>query len=268
MGTKLNENYGDKIFCQEMDDEMHRLELVSETYDFISQHQISALITQPDMRCLDIGSGSGSMAEWLSKQPNVKEVVALDRFTHLLEARLPVSEKLHIVQHDLNDDNYFGEFDLINIRFVLMHLRDRANLLKKISAWLKPGGWLVVSDIIAISPDEVDDHLYRKIMSAMWLVLNNSIGTDKYWSHELKSQFQSLGLSNITNEVYLPAVSKGSPMAEFWCLTWRAMHERLLEMSDLDDQTLTDAENSLIQGEMLALSPGMMVCIGQKQGGA
>lgn len=264
MNTKLNENYGDKIFCQEMADEMYRLELVSKTYDFISQRQISSLITQPGTRCLDIGSGSGSMAEWLSKQANVKEVTALDRFVHLLESKLSVSEKLHIVQHDLNDDDYSGEFDVINIRFVLMHLRDRQSLLKKISKWLKPGGWLIVSDIIDISPAEVDDPLYRKIMSTMWQVLINSIGTDKNWSHQLNSQFQSLGLKNITNEIYLPPISKGSPMAEFWYLTWRAMHDRLLEMSDLDDRTLTDAENRLIQGKMVALSPGMMTCMGQK----
>lgn len=261
---KLNENYGDKIFCQEMADEMYRLDLVSKTYDFISQRQISALITQPGTRCLDIGSGSGSMAEWLSIQPNVKEVIALDRFVHLLETRLPVTDKLQIVQHDLNDDDYFGEFDLINVRFVLMHLRDREHLLKKISTWLKPGGWLIVSDIIQVSLQEVDDPLYRKVMSAMWQALINSIGTDKYWSHELNSQFQSLGLKNITIEAYMPPVSKGSPMAEFWCLTWRAMHDRLLEISDLDDRTLTEAENRLIQGSMIALSPGMMTCIGQK----
>jgi 2-polyprenyl-3-methyl-5-hydroxy-6-metoxy-1,4-benzoquinol methylase len=264
MNAKLNENYGDKIFSQEMADEMNRLTLISETYDFMSQRQISALIAQPGTRCLDIGSGTGSMAEWLSIQPNVKEVVALDRFVHFLEARLSVSERLHIVQHDLNDDDYYGEFDLIHIRFVLMHLRNRENLLKKISTWLKPGGWLVVSDFIHVSLQEVDDPLFLKVISAMWQALINSIGTDKYWSHELNSQFQSLGLKNISTEVYLPSISKGAPMAEFWCLTWRSMRDRLLEISELDDQTLTVAENRLIQDGMNALSPGMMTCIGQK----
>ncbi|WP_019211974.1 class I SAM-dependent methyltransferase [Yersinia massiliensis] len=259
-----DENYGDTLFCQEIADEMYRLELVSKTYDFISQRQISTLITQPDMRCLDIGSGTGSMAKWLSEQPKVKEVVALDRFVNLLEKKLTISEKLHIVQHDLNSDDYTGEFDLINIRFVLMHLRDREKILNKISSWLKPSGWLIVSDVIDLSPEEVDDPLYRKIMSTMWQVLIDSIGTDKNWSHKLNLQFQYLGYRNITNEVYLPPISKDSPMAEFWCLTWRAMHDRLLEMSDLDERTLTDAENRLIQGEMVALSPGMMTCIGQK----
>lgn len=265
MNTERNENYGDKIFCQEMADEMYRLELVSKTYDFISQRQISALLTQPSMRCLDIGAGSGSIVDWLSKQPNVKEIIALDRFIGLLETKLPVSEKLQIVQFDLNDDkDDLGEFDLINVRFVLMHLRDRKNILKKISRWLKPNGWLVVSDIIDISPETVDDPLYRKVMSVMWQVLINSIGTDKNWSQTLNAQFQSLGFKNLTNEVYLPPVSEGSPMAEFWYLTWRAMHDRLLEMSDLDELTLTRAENQLIQGKMVALSPGMMTCIGQK----
>ncbi|TQI80519.1 methyltransferase family protein [Serratia fonticola] len=261
---KLNENYGDRIFCHEMADEMHRLTLISNAYDFISQRQISALITQPGTRCLDIGSGTGSIAEWLSMQPNVQEVVALDRFVHLLERRLTVSQRLQIVQHDLNDDDYYGEFDLIHIRFVLMHLRNREDLLKKISKWLKPGGWLVVSDSIHISLQEIDDPLFQKVMSTMWQALINSIGSDEYWSHELQSQFQSLGLKNISVEAYLPSVGKGTPMAEFWCLTWQAMRDRMLETGDLDDKTLKAAEKRLMQEGMIALSSGMMTCIGQK----
>lgn len=264
MNSKLNENYGDNIFCQEQADEMYRLQLVAETYDFISQRQLSALLTHPDLRCLDIGSGSGSIAEWLTKQSNVKEVVALDRFTHLLEERIGGLDKLQIVQHDLNNDDFTGNFDIINIRFVLMHLRNRNDILKKVITWLNPGGWIVVSDIFDFPQNELNDPLYQKIMSTMWQVLIRTIGTDRNWSITINSKLKSFGLRNINNEVYLPNVSKGSPMAEFWSLTWHAMRAPLLEMSDLSESILADAENRLRQGDMVALSPGIMTCIGQK----
>jgi len=265
MSMNLNENYGDQLFCQEMADEMYRLDLISQTYDFISQRQLSALMVKRGLSCLDIGSGNGSLAEWLTKQDNVTEVIALDRFTHSLEKRLAGVGKLKIVQHDLNNDDFSGEFDIINIRFVLMHLRNRVNILNKISEWLKPGGWLIVSDIIDISPNGLENQLYRKVMLAMWDVLINTIGTDKLWSHSLTTHLHQLHLQNISNEIFLPSINKNSPMAKFWYLTWRAMHERLIKMSDLNEATLASAEMQLADGDMITLSPGMMTCIGQKK---
>lgn len=259
------ENYGDEVFCQEMADEMYRLELVSKTYDFVSQRQIKSLNLKENCRCLDIGSGSGSMAAWLAKQPGISEVIALDRYVSLLKTRLQTSSRLKIIQLDINDDdNSLDQFDFINVRFVFMHLRQRAELLKKIAGWVKPGGWLVVSDIIDISPEQADDPLYHKVMSTMWNVLIETIGTDKNWSHSLNNRFKTLGFTDIQSEVYLPSVGKGSLMAEFWYLTWKQIHDRLIEMGDLDDETLTKAEKALIHGDVVALSPGMFTCIGRK----
>jgi hypothetical protein len=102
-------------------------------------------------------------------------------------------------------------------------------------------------------------------MLAMWEVLINTIGTDKFWSHSLTTHFQRLNLQNISNEIFLPSINKNSSMAKFWYLTWRAMHARLIEMSDINEATLASAEMQLADGVMITLSPGMMTCIGQKK---
>lgn len=264
MNKIIKEAYGDNLFCQEIDDEMHRLDLVSQAYDFMTRRQLASVMYKSDLQCLDIGSGNGSVALWLTQQDRVSEVTALDRFTHALKVRLNGLEKLRIIESDLNDDNFSGQFDIINVRFVLMHLRNRDQILKKITSWLKPGGWLVVSDIIDLSPNRLDDELYRNIMSVMWNVLIETIGTDKNWSLSLSEHYRSLELQNIKQEIYLPPVNEGAPMAEFWALTWRAMHDRLISFGKIEESTLTEVEKKLLRGEILALSPGMMTCTGQK----
>lgn len=214
----MKENYGQRVFRQDTLEEMHRLELVSKTYDFLTEKQLSQIITRPGMRCLDIGSGSGSMVKWMSEQPNVSEVVAVDHLVDLLEEIFIHSDKVKIIKHDINEVMDIDKFDVINIRFVLMHLRDRKRILKDISKLLKKGGWLVVSDI-TVPLEDPEEPLFHQVMSVMWDVLIDSIGTDIHWSKSLKSQFNSLGMVNIKEEVFFPPISGDAPMSEFWYLT-------------------------------------------------
>lgn len=259
------ENYG-KVFNLNKVDEMYRIDLVSQTYDFISRQQLKSLNLNKDARCVDIGAGTGSMALWLSDQPEYAngEIIAMDRFVKMLKKRVVPSHNLKIIQHDITNNEYFGQFDLVNIRFVLMHLKDRVEILNKISSWVKPGGWLVVSDIIDLTTKQSDNPLYKSVMTTMWDTLIKTIGTDKDWCHTLISQFKSLGFNNIKNEVYLPPISKNSPMSEFWYLTWKDLHKSLIEVGNLEPDILEQAENDLINGEVTALSPGMYTCMGQK----
>ncbi|MCD8029555.1 MAG: class I SAM-dependent methyltransferase [Bacteroides sp.] len=263
-----NTTYGDEIFCQDRTDEMYRLELVSKTYDFISQQQLNSLPLPSDARCIDIGSGTGSIVAWLSQHPGLKdgEIVAMDQYVNLLKERLPESDNIKIIQHDItcDDPSLVGQFDLVNIRFVLMHLRERAEILKRITSWVKPGGWLVISDIIDLTPPEMEDHLYQYIMSVMWDVLINFLGTDKNWSRSLQSRFKELGLQHIRSEIYLPPISKGAPMSEFWYLTWQEMRDHLIGAGRLTPAVLEQAQKALLNGEAGTLSPGMLTCIGQK----
>lgn len=260
----MKEKYGQHVFRQDNIKEIHRLELVSKTYDFFSKRQLSKIISRPGMRCLDIGSGSGSMVEWMAEQPNVCEVVAVDHLVELLKEKFIDSDKIKVIQHDINEVLDIEKFDVITVRFVLMHLRERKRILKEISKLLKPGGWLVVSDIIAPSEDP-EEPLFHQLMSVMWGVLNNSIGTDVNWSRSLKSQFKLLGINNIKEEVFFPPISGDAPMSEFWYLTLNDLRNYILQGSILEEHVLDEVLTKLKNGELITLSPGMLTCIGQSR---
>lgn len=264
MSDNMKENYGQHVFRQDNVKEMYRLELVSKTYDFLTEKQLSKVISRPGMRCLDIGSGSGSMVNWMSQHPHVSEVVAVDQLIDLITEKFKDFDNVTIIQHDINEAMDIGTFDVINIRFVLMHLRERERILSDLSKLLKPGGWLIVSDIIS-PPEDVEEPLFNQVISMMWKVLIKSIGTDVSWSQSLKAQFKSLAMVNIKEEVFFPSLSGGEPMNEFWYLTLSDLKDHMLQDGNLEEQIFDKMLTKLKNGSFTTLSPGMLTCIGQNR---
>ncbi|MER7734779.1 class I SAM-dependent methyltransferase [Streptomyces erythrochromogenes] len=81
--------------------------------------------------CLDVGAGTGSLSGWLvSVTASVGQVTAVDRdarFLGHLSAR-----GARVVEADITDPGFEpGRFDLVHARFVLMHLHDREEVLRR-----------------------------------------------------------------------------------------------------------------------------------------
>ena len=95
--------------------------------------------------CLEIGAGAGSIALWMAEAVTPDgRVVATDIDVRHLAVRAP---NLEILRHDVAVDPLPpAAFDLIHARLVLMHLPDSGAVMARMTAALKPGGWLLVED--------------------------------------------------------------------------------------------------------------------------
>ena len=95
-------------------------------------------------RCLDIGAGAGSVAEWLADRVGATgHVTATDVKPQYLSAR----DNLTVLSHDIGTDPVpAGEYDLIHARMVFVHLPNREQVLARLVPALRPGGLLVLSD--------------------------------------------------------------------------------------------------------------------------
>lgn len=71
----MKEYYGLNAFHQDKLKEMNLLQRVSEMYDFIIEKQHSKVEFGPVMRGLGIGSGSGSMVNWMPQQIYINRIV-------------------------------------------------------------------------------------------------------------------------------------------------------------------------------------------------
>ena len=131
-------------------DELRRLHCPD---DRIERTLIEALAGKPPGQMLDIGTGSGRMAELFAD--NASSIVALDKsFAMLRVARAKLqhlpAEQVQLVQGDFASLPFAdGQFDTVMIHQVLHFAQDPALALAEAARVLSPGGRVVVVDFAA-----------------------------------------------------------------------------------------------------------------------
>ncbi len=118
-----------------------------ETFRFLERLNI-----QPGWQCLDIGAGTGGVAEWLADRVGDKGMVTATDIdiSFLKEKRRP---NLKVLEHNIIQDPLQDAYDLIHARDVLMHLPEKDKIISKLVAALKPGGFLVIDDMAVFATD-------------------------------------------------------------------------------------------------------------------
>lgn len=128
-------------------------------HDFIRDCHAS----QPDplpagarLRYLDIGCGGGIFAESAARMPAAASVTAIDPSPEVLAvakaharrdpALSPKLTYLHSSVEELPTDQQ-RRFDVVSLFEVVEHVTDPAAFLERCGAFVKPGGWLVMSTI-------------------------------------------------------------------------------------------------------------------------
>jgi SAM-dependent methyltransferase len=123
-----------------------RFDGLERTLDPISIGHLSRVGVGAGARCLEIGTGGGSIARWLAARVGPEgHVVAVDLDTRWFEhdgsPQLEVRQ-LDVVTGPIPD----GPWDVIHERLVLQHVPARLAVLDELVARLAPGGWLVLED--------------------------------------------------------------------------------------------------------------------------
>jgi len=101
------------------------------------------------MRVLDLGCGWGSLTFWLAERLPGSRIVAvsnsrLQREVIEQEAHRRGCERIEVVTADVNVFAPGGRFDRILSVELLEHARNYPELLRRLGAWLAPGGKLFV----------------------------------------------------------------------------------------------------------------------------
>ena len=123
-----------------------RFDGLERTLDHVSIGHLTRVGVNPGVRCLEIGTGGGSIARWLAARVGpTGRVMAVDLdtqwFRHDGSPQLEV-QQFDVVAGPIPD----GPWDLIHERLVLQHIPARLDVLDQLVARLAPGGWLVVED--------------------------------------------------------------------------------------------------------------------------
>jgi SAM-dependent methyltransferase len=182
--------------------------------DPITRRHLAQTGLGPGWSCWELGAGGGSVARWLSEQVGPDgDVLATDVNVDWMTAQEPAN--LTVRRHDaVNEPIPEAAYDLIHARLVLLHLPERIELIGRLVAALKVGGWLVLEEfdeILAPCPDasSESERLFNKVMAATRDLLRRS-GADLAYGRRLPRLLSEHGLASVGGEGHVTYLTGGS----------------------------------------------------------
>ena len=249
------------IFDNAAEETESRFGSLATIYDGVTFSHLRRRGIGPGWKCLEVGGGNGSIADWMSKQVGRNgQVVATDLDTRYL--KLLNHPHVEVRTHDVVlDPLEVDHFDLVHTRLVLIHVSDREQALRRLIASTKPGGWLVVEEFDATWMG--DDVL--PTYNAMHKVMRKR-GGDPGFGKELPSKLKGLGLQDMGNSGYVFQWRGGSEFSRLLRANFDQVREGIVESGLISsDQFDTDVAR-LNDPDLLLPSPILWSVWGRKPG--
>jgi|SRR5271168_3730469 len=210
-----------------------RLALLGEIFDPPSQQCLDRVPVREGWSCWEIGAGCGTMAHWLcDRVGGLGRVLATD-----LEPRFlyPLARtNLEVMRHDIVQDPCpQSEFDVVHARLLLSHLPEREQVMGRMIAALKPGGWLVIEDFDVLSlladPQANPAECALKTHAALRELLLRR-GADLRFGRRLGGRLRAHGLMQIAAEGRLYMWESGSIFTRFLRLTCEQVRDQIIHL--------------------------------------
>lgn len=233
--------------------EQHRW--LSAAYDPVTLPRLAATGVTRGWRCLEVGTGGGSVARWLAERVAPDgEVVATD----LRPPPGPPPPGVVYLAHDIVEDPLpKGEFDLVVARLVLQHLPAREAVLARLAGALAPGGWLQVDEFDIsyepplLVPDAAAERLYRRFLAAKEAALRAAGGQPR-WGREVAAAMRAAGLVEIDPRPHVELRTPESASLRLQLHHTHHLRDRLLAAG------MTEAELAAVRA--LMRDPSFLAC--------
>jgi SAM-dependent methyltransferase len=215
-----------------------RFAVLSELFDNATVHRLKKCGVGRGWRCLEVGAGGGSIANWLSHRVGPKgHVLATDTDPRFLES---VTSNLEVRCHDICADALPREtFDLAHARLVLLHLPKREQALTNMISALKPGGWLLVEeyDSVSMPPDPAVSagEILLKTQIAMMRFLEDG-GVNRRYGRLLFGRLRGHGLTSVGAEARVLMCHSASPGARMLRANLEQLREALIDGGHITQQ--------------------------------
>jgi len=244
-----------------------RFDALSAIYDHDSICHLQNRGVSEGWQCLEVGGGGGSITAWLADRVgSTGRVLVTDidpRFLQSLSAK-NVEVRLHNI---VTDGLPEAAFDLIHARLVLIHVPEREQVLARLVAALKPGGWLVDEDFdsasllpdSAVNPGEV----FLETQKAVMRVLQDR-GVERRWGRLLFGKMRALGLVDVNAEARMSMWHRGSPGALLMRANFEQLRGALIEHRHVTEQQFDDDLARLDDPDFMTPSPIMWTAWGRR----
>jgi ubiquinone/menaquinone biosynthesis C-methylase UbiE len=221
--------------------EYQRLDLMSKILDPWTRGYLTALGVGEGWRCLELGGGNGSIAEWLCATVGPSgSVTTIDINPVLLE--LIPAQNLTVQQMDVRRGELRANaYDLATCRALLHQIaEDAPAVLSQMAAAVKPGGWLLIQ--------EPDFHLAPttdpEVWASMWKGLiewGRSNGIDWLIGRKLPSMVEALSFGHPQAKTDVQNIRGRDRGALYFQLFFAAVRDRAVGAGQLDAATIDTA---------------------------
>jgi SAM-dependent methyltransferase len=247
-----------------------RLRTLEEIFDPGTVAQLEARGVGAGWRCLEVGAGGGSIAEWMCDRVAPDgSVVATDLDTTVL-ARV-ARPRLEVRAHDvLADDLPAGEFDLVHARLLLAWLTEPRTALQRLIGALRPGGWLVAEEldfVSAVADPRMDAEscaLFARLVEAHNAVLAARHGFDSAYGRRVAGDLEHAGLADAGCEGRASTWRGASAGGAMWRLTIAQLRDSLIASGVMDAADVDAAMALCAAPHFSSLSPVMMAAWGRR----
>jgi SAM-dependent methyltransferase len=244
-----------------------RFAALSAIFDSSTKRHLLDRGLAPGWQCLEVGGGGGSIASWLSERVgDGGRVVVTDIDTRFLESlKLP---NLEVLRHDITRDPLAERaFDLVHTRMVLIHLAEPNDVLQRLVAALKPGGWLVCEEFDSVSappnPAVCPGEVVLKTHNAMGR-LNDERGVDRRCGRLLFGRFRALGLTALGAEGHMSMVQPESQIATLLRASYERRRAAMIDAGYVTDEEVERDLAHMEAADFMMPSPIMWTTWGRR----
>lgn len=183
-------------------EEYQRLRNQAGLWEHVTTRMLGRVGLGPGMRCLDVGCGTGEVMRLMAGLVGPSgHVTGIDTDARLGGEALSVlrataAGQFEFVHADVAaaDEVPGGPFDLVYARFLLFHLRDPAAVVRKLYAWTRPGGVMLVQDYDARTLDIVPRLATWEEFERVVFGMFEKAGADPRVGRQLPLHFAAAGL--------------------------------------------------------------------------
>jgi SAM-dependent methyltransferase len=196
--------------------EHERLRTLAGVVDPATRRMLSELGVTRAWHCCDVGSGAGTVVEWLAEQVgDTGRVVSIDVDTRFQPPSSGVIEvrQSDVTAHPIGD----AEFDLVHARGVLQHIAQREEVLDAMVAATKPGSWIVATDVDWIQFDEQPvPEPFATLSRTLRALSVHQHGYDGTWGRLLLEAFRRRELDDVGAQGEVWTMRGGTDSAEWY----------------------------------------------------
>jgi SAM-dependent methyltransferase len=208
---------GDDYVLATGDEGAARLDLLEEVYGPSTRRACEERGLTDGMRVADIGCGTGWVSCWLAERVGpAGAVTGLDVSADQLALGRERAARRGLENASFVEGSAYepglpaGAFDLAFCRFLLCHLQRPGDALAQMAALLRPGGVLVVQDMVMSHMlTDPPTRAYSRFVE-LAATLGEALGVDYDVGRRLFGMFRDLGLIELSVSVHQPAFASGA----------------------------------------------------------